>query len=200
MATLFGVMLIGALIPSVSVLTVFTRSAALGFSHGVFTTLGIALGDILFISIAIFGLVALAEAMGSLFDFVKYLGGAYLIWLGIALWRSTSSAIETERVVESSLLSSFLAGLLITLGDQKAILFYLGLFPALFDLSAFNYVDTGIIMLLAIVAISTKLSYAFMADRASLLFKNTSAINKLNIAAGIIMLGVGIYVVFRTLL
>jgi len=200
MATLFGVMLVGALIPSVSVLTVFTRSAALGFTHGVFTTLGIALGDILFISIAIFGLVALAEAMGSLFDFVKYLGGAYLIWLGIALWRSTSSAIETERVVESSLLSSFLAGLLITLGDQKAILFYLGLFPALFDLSAFNYVDTGIIMLLAIVAISTKLSYAFMADRASLLFKNPSAINKLNIAAGIIMIGVGIYVVFRTLL
>ena len=51
---------------------------------------------------------------------------------------------------------------------------------------------------MAIVAISTKLSYAFMADRASLLFKDTNAIKKLNISAGFVMIGVGIFIVLRT--
>lgn len=196
--TLFGIMVVAALIPSISVLTVFSRSVASGFIHGVFTTLGIALGDILFILIAIFGLTVLVEAMGDLFELVKYLGGAYLIWLGTTLWRSKTGTMETEKVAESSLLSSFMAGLFITLGDQKAILFYLGIFPALFDLSELTYFDAGIIILLAIIAISTKLGFALMADRASQLFQNTSAIKKLNVAAGMVMIGVGVFVILRT--
>jgi threonine/homoserine/homoserine lactone efflux protein len=84
-AALFGIMVVGALIPSVSVITVSARSAASGFIHGVFTTMGIVVGDILFILLAILGLSVLAETLGSLFVLVKYLGSAYLIWLGIAL-------------------------------------------------------------------------------------------------------------------
>ena len=84
-ATLFGAMVILAFVPSVSVLAVTTRSAASGFIHGVFTTAGIVVGDVFFIILAIFGLLVLAEAMGSLFVLINYLGGAYLIWLGIVL-------------------------------------------------------------------------------------------------------------------
>ena len=60
---LFGAMVVLAFIPSVSVLAVSARSAASGFIHGVFTTLGIVIGDILFILLAILGLAVLAEAM-----------------------------------------------------------------------------------------------------------------------------------------
>ena len=77
--TLFGAMVVLALVPGVSVLAVTTRSAASGFIHGVFTTAGIVVGDIFFIILAIFGLSVLAGAMGSLFVLVNYLGGAYLI-------------------------------------------------------------------------------------------------------------------------
>lgn len=196
-AAMFGVMVVGALIPSVSVLAVSARSAASGFIHGVFTALGIAIGDIIFILIAIFGLSVLAERMGSLFVLIKYLGGAYLIWLGVALWRAKSQAVETEGIIESSLLASFLAGLLITLVDQKAILFYLGFLPAFLDLSAMSYFDTGIIIVMAVVAVSTKLVYAFMADRASQLFKNTSAIKKINIAAGSVMIVIGVFILVK---
>lgn len=196
-AAMFGVMVVGALIPSVSVLAVSARSAASGFIHGVFTALGIAIGDIIFILIAIFGLSVLAERMGSLFVLIKYLGGAYLIWLGVALWRAKSQAVETEGIIESSLLASFLAGLLITLVDQKAILFYLGFLPAFLDLSAMSYLDTGIIIVMAVVAVSTKLVYAFMADRASQIFKSTSAIKKINIAAGSVMIVVGVFLLVK---
>lgn len=194
---LFGGMAVLAFIPSVSVLTVSARSAVYGFIHGVFTTIGIVVGDIIFIALAIFGLSVIAQTMGSLFVLVKYLGGAYLIWLGIRLWKSKSKAVQAEGMIKPSLLSSFLTGLLITLADQKAILFYLGFFPAFLDLSAISYLDASIIILIAIVAVGgVKLCYAYMADRACLLisFKTYQGIN---ITAGIVMIAVGLFVMLK---
>jgi threonine/homoserine/homoserine lactone efflux protein len=196
--TLFGAMVVLAFVPGVSVLAVTTRSAASGFIHGAFTTAGIVVGDVFFIILAISGLSVLAGAMGSLFVLVNYLGGAYLIWLGIALWRSKPKTVEEGGVTECSLLSSFLAGLFITLGDQKAILFYLVFFPAFVDLSTLSYVDASIIIVIAIVAVGgVKLAYAFMAGRARLFFKRPVAIKRINITAGSIMIAVGVFLLVQ---
>jgi len=195
---LFSAMVVLASIPSVSVLAVSTRSATSGFIHGVFTTVGIVVGDIIFIIIAIWGLSLLAETMGNLFFLIKYLGGAYLIFLGIGLCRSKLNDMQTQEVIDTSLLSSFLTGLFITLGDQKATLFYLGFFPAFLDLSQISYFDTSIIIAITIVAVGgVKLGYAFMADRARLLV--SSKIRKgINITAGCVMIAVGIYLIIKS--
>jgi len=194
---LFTAMVVLASIPSVSVLAVSTRAATFGFIHGVFTTLGIVVADIIFIIIAIWGLSFLAETMGSLFVLIKYFGGAYLIWLGIGLCRSKTKDAEMEKVVESSLLSSFLTGLLITLGDQKATLFYLGFFPAFLDISKISYLDTCIIIAITIVGVGgVKLCYAFMASRAKL-FINYRIRKGINIAAGCVMIAVGVFLVTK---
>ncbi|MBF2047028.1 MAG: LysE family translocator [Leptolyngbya sp. IPPAS B-1204] len=196
---LFGAMIVLAAVPSVSVLAVSTRSATAGLIHGVFTTLGIVVGDIIFILIAIWGLTFLAETMGGLFVLIQYLGGAYLIWLGVRLWRSTSKPMQTE-VKTTSLLSSFLTGLLITLGDQKATLFYLGFFPAFLDISNISYWDTGIIMAITIVAVGgVKLVYAFLADRARLLISSNMT-NRMNTVAGCIMIAVGVFLISKAFL
>jgi threonine/homoserine/homoserine lactone efflux protein len=194
---LFSAMVVLAAIPSVSVLAVSTRSATSGFIHGIFTSLGIVLGDIIFIIIAIWGLSLLAETMGSLFVLIKYFGGAYLILLGIGLCRSKSKDIKTEEIVKSSLMSSFLTGLFITLGDQKATLFYLGFFPAFLDISKISYFDTGLIIAITTVAVGgVKLGYAFMADKARLLI--SSPIRKgMNMAAGCVMISVGVFLVTK---
>src|SRR3990170_3673471 len=197
-AALTGIMVFGALVPSVSVLAVSARSAALGFAHGVLTSVGIVVGDIVFILIAIYGLSVLADLMGSLFALVKYLGGAYLIWLGTVLWRSKPKADGVEGNSKTSMPSSFLTGLLITLADQKAILFYLGFFPAFIDLSAISLADTGIILIIATVAVGgPKLLYAFMAERAGLIFRNSKAARAVNITAGSVMAGVGVFLVAK---
>ncbi len=195
---LFSAMIVLASIPSISVLAVTTRAAASGFIHGVFTTIGIVLGDIIFIIIAIWGLSFLAETMGNLFVLIKYLGGAYLIWLGIRLCRSKSQEVETEEVVKSSLLSSFMTGLLITLADQKAILFYFGFFPAFLDISKISYLDTGIIIAIATLAVGgVKLGYAFMADKARLLISSKFR-KRINIAAGCVTIAVGVFLVTKS--
>jgi threonine/homoserine/homoserine lactone efflux protein len=186
---LLGSMIVLAIVPSVSVLAVTARAAAFGFSHGLFTAIGIVVADILFILIAIYGLALIAEMMGDQFRLIQYLGAAYLIWLGISLWRSEAKAGKSDVVRQSSWLSSFLTGLLITLADQKAILFYLGFFPAFLDLTT---------MTPAIIGVGgAKLVYAYLADRASLLFKNSRALRGINILAACVMITVGLALLLK---
>ena len=195
---LLGTLVVLAVIPSVSVLAVSARAAAFGFTHGMFTALGIVIADIIFILVAVYGLALIAGLMGEQFTLIKYIGGAYLIWLGISLWRTDSRARKSDTVKQSSLGSSFLTGFLITLGDQKAILFYLGFFPAFIDLSRMTPADTLIIITIAIVGVGgAKLVYAYLADRASLLFENTRAIHGINMLAGGVMIAVGMFLLAK---
>ena len=197
-AALFGTLLVLALAPSVSVMTVSARSAAYGFPHGVYTSLGIVVGDVVFIVIALFGLSLLADMLGGQFALIKYLAGIYLIVLGIVLFLSKPPVERQEARMDSSLSSSFLAGLLITLGDQKAILFYLGLFPAFVNLTAVTVIDTVIIIVITVVAVGgAKLVYAYAADKAGLLFGRSKIYKVLNSVAGIVLVGVGMYLLLR---
>jgi threonine/homoserine/homoserine lactone efflux protein len=194
---LFGAMAVLAAIPSISVLAVITRSATFGLMHGVFTSLGIVTGDIIFILIAIGGLSLLAAKMGSLFILIKYLGAAYLIFSGIKLCRVKPEDMKSEMLPSSSLGSSFLTGLFITLADQKATLFYLGFFPAFLDMSKISFMDIGIIITIAIVAVGgVKLLYALVASRSRVLIRSSFS-QRLNFLAGCVMLAVGIFLVFK---
>jgi threonine/homoserine/homoserine lactone efflux protein len=195
MIALFGAMLVLAAMPSSSVLLVISRSAASGFIHGVLAALGIVAGDIIFILIAILGLSLLAETMGDLFVLVKYLGGAYLVWMGISLLRAKQGELKAGKNGSAAMSSSFFSGLFFTLADQKAILFYLGFFPAFINLSSLTLADTVVILSITLFAVgSVKVAYAFMADSATSLF--TDRVKRgLNIASGGLMLAIGLFVV-----
>ena len=195
---LLGAMLVLALIPSVSVLAVSARAAAFGFTHGMFTAIGIVVADIIFILIAVYGLALVSELMGAEFRWIQYIGGIYLLWLGLSLWRTQPGARSADQVKNSSLGSSFLTGFLITLGDQKAILFYLGFFPAFIDLDQMTTADTLIVILIAVIGVGgAKLVYAYLADRASLLFNDSRAVRGINMLAGGIIMLVGVALLLK---
>ena len=198
MFALFGAMLLLAFIPSVSVITVTSRSAAGGFAHGVSVAAGIVAGDIIFILVAIYGLTLLADVLGSRFELVQTLGGVYLFWLGVSLWRARPDAGSMQAETRASLLSSFLAGFLVTLADHKAILFYLGFFPAFLDLNSVSWADTVIILVIAVLAVGgAKIVYAFLAARASLVLQSTGMHRVINTAASGILITTGIFLIAR---
>ncbi len=117
--------------------------------------------------------------------------------LGIGLCRSKSKELETEEVIKTSWLSSFLTGLSITLADKKVTLFYLVFFPAFLDIYQISYFDTCIIIAITIVTVGgVKLGYAFMADRARLLISSKTR-KGINIAAGCVMIAVGVFLVIK---
>jgi threonine/homoserine/homoserine lactone efflux protein len=197
-AIMFSAMIALAIIPDSSALAVAARSISSGFRYGLVVVVGIVFGDLIFILFAVFGLSVIAEFMGELFVVIKYLGAAYLICMGLLLWKAKPKVVELGDVEELSWLSNFLCGLFITLGDPKAIIFYLSFLPAFIDLSLATIADISIIMVTAIVALCcTKLAYAFMADKSRMLFKSTKAKKGINVITGSVMITTGIFLVVQ---
>ena len=197
--TLFSAMVLLAIVPGPAVFAVIARSFSSGTLSGAYLTAGIIFGDYVFIVLALFGLSTLAEVMGSTFFVIKYLSAAYLMWLGYKLLRTKASSIDIESSKDASLTSNFLSGLLITLGNPKAILFYVGFFPAFINIGDVNLTDTGLIMLTATLAFgSVNIGYTLLAVRARQTFKSANASKVINKTAGTIMVTTGAIVAVRT--
>lgn len=195
---LFGAMCILAIIPGPGVFAVLARSMSGGFKHGAITVLGILLGDYIFIILSVFGLIALADAMGSFFVVVKYLGAAYLIWLAISLWRSAGQSNEVEAIEGHNFAANFTAGLITTLGNPKAILFYVGFFQAFFDVQNISTTDVLIIFVIATLSVGgVMLGYAAAVSKAKSLLKSPTAKRYINRSASGVMACSGIFMVTK---
>lgn len=197
---LFTVMAVLALVPSTSVAVVVARSSTAGFINGAAVAGGIVVGDLIFVLLAILGMAALAEVMGSLFLVLRYLAGAYLIWFGISILKSKpSQPVTASGQTVSTLSASFLSGLILTLGDVKAILFYASLFPAFVDLTAVEASDITILVVLTIVAVGgVKLGYAYTAMRVVSFVRGSKVERAAKFMAGGFMVGAGTYLIAKT--
>jgi threonine/homoserine/homoserine lactone efflux protein len=92
-----------------------------------------------------------------------------------------------------------MTGFLLTLGDQKATLFYLGFFPAFVDLSKLSMLDILVLIAVTIVSVGgVKLGYAVLADGARLLIGVTLR-QWMNRIAGSLMIAVGCYLVVQAI-
>lgn len=178
--------------PGPGVFATLARALASGFSHAAVLVLGIVLGDIIFLLLAIYGLSSIAEFLGSFFTFVKYAGGLYLIWLGIGIWRSETNTKKVRGVREDSWKKNFLSGLSITLANPKVIFFYLGFLPTFVDLTRLTNFDVLAISVVVVVVLgSVLLSYAFLATRASRIITSERNQTRLNRCAGSVMITAG---------
>lgn len=160
--SLFATMLVLASIPGLSVMTVVAAAVG-GWHYALAATCGIVAGDLIYITIAIFGLGSLTAFLGGYAHAVPVLCGIYLLWLGFQLVRGSLGTPEWTRPQAQSLFSAFLAGLSITLADQKALLFYLAFLPGFVDIARLQVWDIAFICLAMLVAIALpKLSYALV--------------------------------------
>lgn len=196
---LFSAMVTLALVPSTSVALVVARSSSAGFSNGCAVVAGIVVGDLAFVFLAVFGMAALAEVMGSFFLILRYLAAAYLIWFGISLMRSKASlSLEAFGRLGFKLSASFFSGLLLTLSDVKAIFFYASLFPVFVDLTTIAAIDVAIIATVTVVAVgSVKLGYAYSAVAVASFATSLRAARAVKVAAGGFLVGAGSYLIAK---
>ncbi|WP_232318761.1 LysE family translocator [Halomonas sp. GT] len=196
---LFTVMSALALVPSTSVALVVARASSAGFSNGCAVAAGIVVGDLIFVLLAVLGMTALADVVGSFFLILRYLAGAYLIWFGISLIRSKATLqVEYSSRSASKLSASFFSGLLLTLGDVKAIFFYASLFPIFVDLATIQTQDVAVITMITIVTVGgIKLGYAYFAGVVASFGINHRAERAVKVAAGGLMVGTGLYLIAK---
>ncbi|GFE51801.1 hypothetical protein So717_35540 [Roseobacter cerasinus] len=121
------------------------------------------------IVVSALGLGVVLTASATLFTFVKIVGAAYLIWLGVALWRSAQTIdVEMGRTSTSSLGRAFRAEGLVALSNPKAILIFAAFFPQFVDLNSYwqSYAALGFAFLtMEAVAIFAYASAGHFASR-----------------------------------
>lgn len=123
------------LIPGPTVMMLVGYGLARGRRAALFTMPGVALGNLVSICAAMLGVGALLAASAALFTAVKLVGAAYLLWLGIRLWRERPGELHAEEVRSESGRRMFLHAFAVTALNPKSIAFFLAFLP--------QFVSTG---------------------------------------------------------
>ncbi len=118
-----------SLTPGPNGLLALTHGALYGTRKTIFTILGGSLGFATVVGFSMFGIGALLAANVGLLVVLKWLGGAYLVFLGIQVWRSPALAESRKVISNSSGGKLFQAGLLSAISNPKGILFFVAFLP-----------------------------------------------------------------------
>lgn len=153
--------------------------------------LGFVLGDLTLFWVAAFGLAAIAQAHEGVLTVIKYAGAAYLLYLAYKLWTAAAVVADAEPSADRAEgFRLFLTSYALTIGNPKAIVFFMALLPAIVDLQNLTVIGVAEITAVIVVIISTVLAlYALAAARARVLFRSAKAVKALNRGTGTIMAG-----------
>jgi threonine/homoserine/homoserine lactone efflux protein len=123
-----------SLTPGPNGLLALTHGALYGHRRALWTVTGGMLGFVLLMALSMFGLAALLKASVHALLVLKWLGAAYLIWLGIQLWRAPPLHLTPlESAVPRPGIQLFRQGLLSALSNPKVILFFGAFLPQFLD-------------------------------------------------------------------
>jgi threonine/homoserine/homoserine lactone efflux protein len=146
------------------------------------------------LSVSLGGLGALLLTSAHVFDVIKYVGAAYLIYLGIKTWRTPDADMNTEgRPDASSAWARFRIGIIVSLSIPKAILFAMAFFPQFID-RAQPLVLQAAILLTTFVIIETAwmIVYAGGGAKVAAWLKKSGRMRWFNRAAGGAFVGAGV--------
>ncbi len=183
-------------------------SCLLGLNHGILfgkrkstaTALGVSVAAIAMAFVSLLGLGVILETSGVVFTFVKYIGAAYLVYLGIKAWRAPVEEYNEDKEkynrTKSSYLKLFIQGLLVGLSNPKAIIFFAALFSQFIDSTA-NSTNQYLIILITIygVAFTSVMLYAVGGQFISPYLKKIKFRKVLNKITGSTFLGFGTAIV-----
>jgi threonine/homoserine/homoserine lactone efflux protein len=144
------------------------------------------IGEGIWLTCAVLGLAAIAETFHVAFVAIKWFGVAYLLYLAWKMWFAPAETSEATLPEARSGLKLFFAGLTVTLGNPKIMMFYVALLPAIIDLGAVTLVGwVELVATMFVVLVAIDLTWVFLASRARLFLKSPRAVRIANrISAG----------------
>ena len=182
------------LIPGPTVMMLVGYGLARGRGIALFTMPGVALGNLLAITLAFTGVGALLATSALLFTIVKWVGAAYLIWLGIGLWRAKPEAPGKRQPHHRQKPKRiFFHAFAITALNPKSIAFFMAFLPQFMSSDA-ALLPQYLILTLTWVAVSAIFDsiYALAAGTARETIQQPSIAKAVNRLGGSVMIGAGI--------
>jgi threonine/homoserine/homoserine lactone efflux protein len=184
--------------PGPGIAAIIARSLAHGFKGAPAFVAGFIVGDLLWFAIAATGLAALARTAETIFVAIKWAGVAYLLYLAWKLWTAPAERVAVAEDSRQHGWRAFVASLMLTLANPKAILFFLALLPTVVDLASMNLLRfVEISLAICIVLPAVLFSYVFLAARAREMFTTPRAVRRLNRSSGVAMAGAAVVVATR---
>lgn len=182
------------LIPGPTVLLVLSYALSQGRQVAVATAGGVALGDFLAMTASLLGLGALVLASATLFTILKWVGAAYLIYLGVKLLRSPPAPLMADTgVARMAPRQVFGHAAAVTALNPKSIAFFIAFVPQFLRPEA-PLLPQFAILIGTFVTLATvnALAYVFLADQMRARLKQPGVLVWLNRAGGTALVGMGI--------
>lgn len=180
-------------IPGPTILLVVSYALGQGRRVALPIATGVALGDFTSMTLSMLGVGALLAASATLFTVLKWVGAAYLIWLGIKLWRAGGAAGFSEPRTAGSPLRMMAHAWIVTALNPKGITFFVAFLPQFLDptrdfLTQMVIFETTFLVLAA----TNAFGYALVAGRLRGTIGNARIIAAINRVGGTLLIGAGV--------
>ena len=185
-------------VPGPTTALVVARSMSDGRRIALPLVLGVGLGDFVAATIALAGAGALLAASATAFTIVKLLGAAYLVWLGIKLFRAEPVPPRAADDVSAATGHAALRdGFLVTVFNPKGILFFIAFVPQFIQADA-SYLGQAafFVMTFTLLAVLNGAAYALGADAMRRVIRSTGVLRWMNRVGGAVIAAAGIAALF----
>lgn len=193
-----GIYAVAVASPGPGVAAVVARAMATGTRRTLPFIAGIVIGDLTWFALVVGGLAVLAQSFQILFTIIKYAGAAYLLFMAWKLWRAPAKPADEQPQVKGEGLRLTMAGLALTLGNPKTMVFFLAILPqviALRDVTPLSIAELCAVMIVILSGIMA--AYAMVADQARRFLNTPERMRIVNRATGGVMAGVAVAVAAR---
>ncbi len=181
------------IIPGPTILLVVSYALGQGWRAALPIAAGVAVGDFTAMTLSMLGVGALLMASATVFTILKWIGAAYLIYLGVRLFRAGGALDAKPRTDVASAAKMTGHAWLVTALNPKSITFFVAFLPQFLDRSADFLVQMTIFEATFLaLAFANALGYALVASRARNVVRNPRAICIFNKAGGTLLVGAGV--------
>lgn len=181
------------LIPGPTILLVISYALGHGRRVALPVAAGVALGDFTAMTLSMLGLGALLATSAVLFTALKWVGAAYLVWLGLKLWRAAGAPATVEAKGTGTAARMLVHAWLVTALNPKSITFFVAFLPQFLDTAA-PLLPQMIVFeaTFLVLAAANAFGYALAASRARRACASPRVLAWINRLGGSLLIGAGI--------
>jgi len=180
-------------IPGPTILLVVSYALGQGWRAALPTAIGVALGDFTAMTLSMLGVGALLSASAEVFTIVKWAGAAYLIWLGIKLFRAGGTLNATPVEGSAPMFGMIAHAWIVTALNPKSLTFFVAFLPQFLDPVADFWSQMVVVEATFLtLAFLNALGYALVAARARRAIRSERVIRAFNRTGGLLLVGAGL--------
>ena len=186
--------------PGPSVILTVAHSISFGWKPAIATVAGETMGIAVQLLVAAIGLASLLNIVADAFEWIRWAGAAYLVYLGIKQWRSANSSIALDTA-EASKKNLFVQGLVVTIVNPKSLIFIAAFLPQFIDVTRPIALQFALIVpTFLLIAFTVTSVWAIAADSARGFLRSRRAIKTVSRTTGglMVLAGMGLAVARRS--